>query len=68
MTFEEALKIMPNFLSGGLDPCSHKTAADLGNLAEHQMDMYDEGEDSDITTSQEREQARQFLLKVRTVK
>jgi hypothetical protein len=42
-----ALSKMPAFM-GGFDPCQHKTLEDLCFMAVHEIDLWVEGEESDI--------------------
>jgi hypothetical protein len=47
LTFAQLVDRMPAAL-GGLDPLSHKTPDDLAWMARHEIDLYEEGEESDI--------------------
>ena len=62
MTFGELVERMPIQLVGSFDALRHKTPADLARLAEHEIDLFDEGEESDIKTHRERFDVRAFLL------
>jgi hypothetical protein len=62
MTFDTLLKRMPLCLAGSLDVVGqHRTASDLAWLAQHEIDLFDEGEESDIRNSRERDSAVRFM-------
>ena len=54
---------IPLFVMGSFDPCAHKTQTDICHLVEHEIALYREGEESDITNKKECNQAVQFLNK-----
>jgi len=62
-SIEEALDNMPLLLVSSYDPGFHKTLADLVSLGQHEIDLYDEGEESDIGNSAERSKVLKFVLK-----
>ena len=48
--FRVALAKMPTFM-GGFDPCQHTTLEDLRWMTIHEVDLYEEGEESDIRSA-----------------
>lgn len=58
--FKQALKAMPRCI-GGIDPWIHETPADLAFLALLQLDLYEEGEESDIRTRRQYLAAKRFV-------
>lgn len=41
---DKACAVMPDVICGSFDPLNHKTYADLRFLAQHEIDLADEGE------------------------
>ncbi len=64
MTFQEAIKHMPRCIEGNFDPLQHKTFADLAWIAQHEIDLSDEHEDSDIRNSRDLASARSYLAEM----
>lgn len=58
--FKQALRAFPKFLMS-FDALSHKTTSDLVFLARHELDLYEEGEETDIRTPAELAKVRQFV-------
>lgn len=52
---------MPDCLQRSYDPMAHATVADLVRLATHELDLYTEGEESDIRTSFDEKRVRDYL-------
>lgn len=46
--FREALKALPRAVERSYDPLQHKTISDLVHLVRHELDLYEEGEETDI--------------------
>jgi hypothetical protein len=65
--FEEALKNMPECIYG-YDPFNHKTANDLAWLVLLQIDLFQEGEDSEIRTKSDLIKCKNFVKKYKTAK
>ncbi len=61
MTFEAARKKLPGVLIGSYDPLTHRTVSDLRYLACHELDLFYEGEETDIKTNRQLNQVRDFL-------
>lgn len=61
-SFDEIRKAMPRCV-GGYDPMSHKMVNDLVWLARHELDLYQEGEETDIRTSKQAQAVRSFIQK-----
>jgi len=49
--FEVALKNLPRTVIGNYDPLTHKTVSDLVWIARHELDMYQEGQETDIRSA-----------------
>lgn len=60
MDFDKAFKKLPSFITG-FDQFHHKTAEDLGWLVLLQIDLYKEGEESDITNHRQLKQAEKYI-------
>ena len=58
--FDCAYRELPRCVSG-FDPCYHKTADQLAFLALHELDMYEEDEDSDIKTQGDARTVRAYI-------
>lgn len=58
--FDNAFKKFPDFI-GGLDPLADKTVTDLVNRVQFEIDLYEEGEDSDIKNFKHMEQAKKYI-------
>jgi len=52
-SFDIAVKKMPVLLFASFDPLSHKTIADLRALGQHEINLFNEGEESDILNSRQ---------------
>jgi hypothetical protein len=61
--FQEALGDMPNCVFGNYDALTHKTVADLVYCAQHELDLYNEGEFCDIRSPVGAKQAKKFIEK-----
>lgn len=64
ITMAEAEKEMPALI-GGIDYWYHKTPADLGWLVLLQLDLYFEGEDSEIKTKGDLKRCQRYLTWLR---
>jgi L-ribulose-5-phosphate 3-epimerase UlaE len=65
MTFEAALKKVPACAIGNVDLVGgHKTVADLRYCVRHELDMWEEGQETDIKSKRDVEACRQFLRNV----
>lgn len=53
------LKI-PSYVMGSIDPLTHKTEEDIAYLVRHELDLYEEGEETDMTAADARA-ARRWL-------
>lgn len=60
-SFDEALRRMPKLLFGSLDYSYHKTLADLHYLAQHELDLWQEGEESDIHNDRDAQQVKKWM-------
>jgi hypothetical protein len=58
--FDIALKALPKYIVG-YDALSHKTVSDLVFLARHELDLYEEGEDTDIRTLKQAAAVRAYI-------
>lgn len=61
MTFKQALKRLPRCAEGNFDFLSHKTIADLRFIVRHELDLWEEGQETDIRTAQDVAACRRFL-------
>jgi hypothetical protein len=64
MTYDQALKAMPNFLIASYDPLSHRTIGDLAFMVQHEIDLHEEGEESEIRTLAQYRAAQRYLAKL----
>jgi len=62
-SFEDARKELPIPVIGNFDPLTHKTVADLVYIAQHELDLYAEGEDTDIRSTVQAGTVREFIAK-----
>lgn len=60
MTFKQAWRKLPACITG-TDPLGHTTIADLYSLVLLQVDLYLEGDESDITTQRQLEQCQRYV-------
>ena len=58
--FEMARKSLPNCV-GGFDPFSHKTILDLCWMVRHELDLHEEGEETDIKNKTDVAACKRFL-------
>lgn len=65
LNFEQALKKMPDCAMGNFDPLVHKTIPDLRYCVQHELDLHDEGEETDIKTPSQVAACREFLKTTR---
>ena len=68
MTRDEALRKAPGHLIGGYDPWEHKTADDIGWLVLREVDLYDEGEETEVKNERDRMKALRFVKSCGTPK
>lgn len=66
-TFEKALEEMPDCLMG-YDPFQQKTIDDLIWMGQHEIDLYEEGEETDIENKRQLGQVRKWMSKMRGTK
>lgn len=64
MTFAAAMRRLPRCCAGGFDPGSHKTVADLRALVQHEIDLHDEGDETEIATAADLRACARFLREV----
>lgn len=62
MTFKQALKIIPLCI-GGIDWGYHKTTEDLKYAAQHELDLYYEGNECDIGSAADLKAVQDFIRK-----
>lgn len=62
-TFANVVKQMPVCL-GGYDALAMTTLADLAAMTQFEIDLYAEGEESDIRSSRDLRSCRQYLRKL----
>ena len=67
MTFAMAVKRLPKCCVGSLDFLSHRTVADLRAIVQHELDLYEEGEETDIRHARDVRSCRRFLDATRPV-
>lgn len=60
--FQKAFDEMP-LCVGGFDGLRHDSPADCAWLVQMQVDLWDEGEESDIKTKRQYEQCKRYLTK-----
>jgi hypothetical protein len=58
--FQEAISAMPGAVIGNFDPIGHTNTGDLAWIAQHELDMYQEGEETDITSEAEAFRVRAY--------
>ncbi len=61
ITFASARKSMPKLLFASFDPFHHKTVSDLQALGEHELDLYREGEETNIQSPAQARQVEKWL-------
>lgn len=61
--FEAALRDLPLAVFGSYDALYHKTVSDLVWIAQHELDLYEEGEETDIRSKAQVAQVRKFIAK-----
>ncbi len=61
MTFYAAFHRLPMCVVGNFDPLVHKTVADLRYIVRHELDMFEEGQETDIRTKRSEQACRKFL-------
>lgn len=59
----QAVGEMPDCIMGNFDPVSHTTFSDLAFCARHELDLLEEGEETDIKNNRQKAQAELFLKK-----
>lgn len=58
----ETMKLeIPMCVMGSYDPLTHLTQKDISWLVRHELDLYEEGEDTDIKNPRQAQAARRFL-------
>lgn len=62
--FAAALKKLPSCAMGNFDPLTHTTIADLRYCVQHELDMFYEGEDSEIQNTREADKCRAYLYQL----
>src|ERR1035437_4295126 len=63
--FNDALKAMPASVAGNYDTFSHKTLGDLAYIAQHELDMFREGQETDIKSASEAKRVMSYRDKVK---
>lgn len=58
--FNKAMGELPNYI-GGYDPFVHKTPNDLAWVVSLQVDLFDEGEDSEVRTAAMRKRCVRYI-------
>lgn len=61
MTMQDAVSTMPVCLMGGFDPHYHNTIELLRELGQHELDMFDDGEETDIQSDAEYRQVDRWM-------
>jgi hypothetical protein len=61
MTFYAAFHRLPMCVVGNFDALTHKTVADLRYIVQHELDMFREGQETDILTKRDERLCRKFL-------
>ena len=61
--FAKALDEIPDQVVGSYDPQSHTKIDDLMWISLHELDMYDEGEESDIKNAWDRKKVVKYMKK-----
>jgi len=65
LTFDQLAKKLPSCLAGGVDWMNTTTIDDLAWIAQHEIDLHQEGEDNDIRTGRQLKAVENFLQKCR---
>ena len=60
-SFKAALRAMPSSVALNFDALTHTTLEDLAYCAEHELDLYYEGEPNEFKTKRQVESAKQFV-------
>lgn len=63
MTFEQARKALPGTVLLNLDPMTHTTVDDLAFIAQFELDLYEEGEPTEIKTAAQANAVRRYIAK-----
>jgi len=64
MTYDAAVKALPGALIGSYDPRSHLTVAALLRMAQHEIDLWNEGEETDIRSAREANAVRRYMAQL----
>lgn len=64
-TFSSAVRAMPEACAGNFDALSMTTIKDLAYCARHELDLCEEGEETDIKTTAQAAAVRRFLERCR---
>lgn len=67
VSYQEALKRLPKSLAGSFDPLTHKTVSDLASLAQHELNLYEEGEPSEIRNAAMQRVVARYLRNLRAL-
>jgi hypothetical protein len=62
MTLQAAIKTMPKALVGSFDPLTHTSVASLARLAAHELDLYTEQQETDITSPRQAKAVHRYLI------
>ena len=65
MTIKELLDRLPSGVVAGYDPLNHITPAAILGLARHELDLWEEGEESGITSARQARRVRRMLAESR---
>jgi hypothetical protein len=68
MTFAQAKQRLPIALAGSFDPQTHKTIADLAFLARFELDLYEQGEETDIRDRAEYRRVKRYLAMLQALR
>jgi hypothetical protein len=59
--FEKFRDTMPKAIVGNFDPMTHKTISDLKYLGQHELDMFEEGQETDISNKRDANSVRGWM-------
>jgi hypothetical protein len=59
--FDRALKQLPESCRGNYDALSHTNVADLVYCAQHELDLYEEGEESNIKSAKQAQKVKDYI-------
>lgn len=62
-SWSSAVAHMPLSIIGNFDPLQHTSFSDCAYCAQHELDMYEEGEETDIKSEREAKRVRTYLAR-----